>query len=56
MNVALGGNFHQDIENHWQDDNADYLTQEMLVKEKTPLRVIYGERNTIKVLIIWLVI
>ena len=47
MNVALGGSLHQDIENHWQDDPADYLTQEMLVKEKTPLRAIYGERNTI---------
>ncbi|AUW96601.1 gamma-glutamyl-gamma-aminobutyrate hydrolase family protein [Streptococcus pluranimalium] len=47
MNVALGGSLHQDIENHWQDDPADYLTQEMLVKEGTPLRAIYGERNTI---------
>ncbi len=46
MNVALGGSLQQDIENHWQYDPADYLTQEMLIKEKTPLRAIYGERNT----------
>ncbi|MFU2180987.1 gamma-glutamyl-gamma-aminobutyrate hydrolase family protein [Streptococcus pluranimalium] len=47
MNVALGGSLHQDIENHWQDQPGDYLSQDMVVAKDSPLYAIYGEHNRI---------
>ena len=47
MNVALGGNLNQAIENHWQDAPTDYLYHKMPVKPNTKLAEIYGSETTI---------
>ncbi|MFC3931666.1 gamma-glutamyl-gamma-aminobutyrate hydrolase family protein [Streptococcus dentapri] len=47
MNVALGGNLNQDIENHWQDKPSDYLYHDMTVKEDSKLAQIYGHKTAI---------
>ncbi len=47
MNVALGGNLNQAIENHWQDAPTDYLYHEMKLKDNTKLAEIYGSETTI---------
>lgn len=47
MNVALGGNLNQAIENHWQDAPTDYLYHKMTVKPNTKLAEIYGSETTI---------
>lgn len=47
MNVALGGSLHQAIYHHWQEESADSLTQEILIKHDSPLGLIYGRQNKI---------
>ncbi|AXQ78642.1 gamma-glutamyl-gamma-aminobutyrate hydrolase family protein [Streptococcus chenjunshii] len=47
MNVALGGSLHQDIENHWQDSPADYLSHDMIIKKDSKLADIYGLSSSI---------
>ncbi|AND79297.1 gamma-glutamyl-gamma-aminobutyrate hydrolase family protein [Streptococcus pantholopis] len=47
MNVALGGSLYQDIENHWQDRPADYLSHNMVIKEDSKLADIYGSASSI---------
>ncbi|TWT12369.1 gamma-glutamyl-gamma-aminobutyrate hydrolase family protein [Streptococcus sp. sy004] len=47
MNVALGGNLNQAIENHWQDHPSDYLSQEMQVDSDSILADIYGKTASI---------
>ncbi|EHJ52307.1 gamma-glutamyl-gamma-aminobutyrate hydrolase family protein [Streptococcus macacae] len=47
MNIALGGSLNQEIENHWQDQPTDYLSQNMLVTSGTALEKIYGSSTSI---------
>ncbi|MGT2926254.1 gamma-glutamyl-gamma-aminobutyrate hydrolase family protein [Streptococcus cuniculipharyngis] len=47
MNVALGGNLNQVVENHWQDHPSDYLSQDMAVKPDSILASIYGQKTAI---------
>lgn len=46
-NVALGGTLNQAIEDHWQDDPGQYTSHDMVTKEATILRKVYGEKNRI---------
>lgn len=47
MNVALGGDLNQAIENHWQDHPSDYLSQDMQVDQNSILAEIYGDTTSI---------
>lgn len=47
INVALGGDLNQAIENHWQDHPSDYLSQEMQVDQNSILAEIYGATSSI---------
>ncbi|MGT2932630.1 gamma-glutamyl-gamma-aminobutyrate hydrolase family protein [Streptococcus catagoni] len=44
MNVVLGGNLHQDIDNHWQEAPSDFLYHDIEIKKESPLFPIYGEK------------
>ena len=46
-NVAMGGSLHQDIEHHWQDQEAQYTTQNMVTKDNSILHEIYGSESKI---------
>lgn len=47
MNIALGGSLNQVVENHWQDDPSDYLSQDMVVEKDSILAEIYGQKSQI---------
>lgn len=47
MNIALAGSLNQNIENHWQDDPADYLSHKMLTVDGSTLSSIYGKSSSI---------
>lgn len=43
----MGGSLHQDIEHHWQDQEAQYTTQNMVTKDNSILHEIYGSESKI---------
>lgn len=47
FNVAMGGTLHQEIENHWQDNPAEYTAHEMVVDGSPALEAIYGKSSRI---------
>lgn len=42
VNVVLGGNLHQHIEDHWQEEQPDALTHHLSVEPDSCLGKIYG--------------
>ena len=42
FNVAMGGSLNQEIEHHWQDNSAEYTSQEMVTEPGSILHELYG--------------
>ncbi|MGT2741963.1 gamma-glutamyl-gamma-aminobutyrate hydrolase family protein [Streptococcus plurextorum] len=47
MNVILGGSLHQNIPNHWQDEEGNIVTQTMMVEKDSRLASIYENNCSI---------
>ncbi|MBP2623248.1 gamma-glutamyl-gamma-aminobutyrate hydrolase family protein [Streptococcus oricebi] len=47
FNVAMGGSLNQEIEHHWQDNSAEYTSQEMVTEPGSILFDIYGAKSQI---------
>ncbi|MFA9467148.1 gamma-glutamyl-gamma-aminobutyrate hydrolase family protein [Streptococcus sp. E24BD] len=44
VNVALGGNLHQDIVSHWQSDLPHVKTHQIAIEQDSLLGKVYGQR------------
>lgn len=46
-NVVLGGSLHQDIADHWQEEEPDVVTHHITIDTNSSLGQIYGNKTTI---------